>query len=60
MGLLDLVAIYLEKRHHELWISTDAVRATGGVHRANVRLGEVQEGDAGHPAAPPSATTRAV
>jgi len=29
IGLLDPVAIYLEKRHHELWIQTDthAVRA---------------------------------
>ncbi len=25
IGLLDPVAIYLEKRHHELWIQTDAV-----------------------------------
>ena len=25
VGLLDPVAIYLEKRHHELWIATDAV-----------------------------------
>jgi len=24
IGLLDPVAIYLEKRHHELWIATDA------------------------------------
>jgi hypothetical protein len=23
IGLLDPVAIYLEKRHHELWIATD-------------------------------------
>ena len=25
IGLLDPVAIYLEKRHHELWITTDTV-----------------------------------
>lgn len=25
IGLLDPVAVYLEKRHHELWIATDAV-----------------------------------
>lgn len=25
IGLLDPIAIYLEKRHHELWIATDAV-----------------------------------
>jgi hypothetical protein len=25
IGLLDPVAIYLEKRHHELWITTDRV-----------------------------------
>lgn len=25
IGLLDPVAIYLEKRHHELWIATDTV-----------------------------------
>jgi hypothetical protein len=25
VGLLDPIAIYLEKRHHELWIATDAV-----------------------------------
>lgn len=25
IGLLDPVAIYLEKRHHELWIATDSV-----------------------------------
>jgi hypothetical protein len=24
IGLLDPIAIYLEKRHHELWITTDA------------------------------------
>lgn len=25
IGLLDPVAIYLEKRHHELWVATDTV-----------------------------------
>jgi hypothetical protein len=25
IGLLDPIAIYLEKRHHELWIATDSV-----------------------------------
>ena len=25
IGLLDPVAVYHEKRHHELWITTDAV-----------------------------------
>jgi hypothetical protein len=25
IGLLDPIAIYLEKRHHELWIATDVV-----------------------------------
>ena len=25
IGLLDPIAIYLEKRHHELWIATDKV-----------------------------------
>src|SRR5262249_55173366 len=25
IGLLDPIAIYLEKRHHELWITTDSV-----------------------------------
>src|SRR6185295_4799776 len=25
VGLLDPIAIYLEKRHHDLWIATDAV-----------------------------------
>jgi hypothetical protein len=25
IGLLDPVAIYLEKRHHELWLATDTV-----------------------------------
>jgi hypothetical protein len=25
IGLLDPVAIYLEKRHHELWLSTDTL-----------------------------------
>src|SRR5512139_3165493 len=25
IGLLDPIAIYLEKRHHELWIATDTV-----------------------------------
>jgi hypothetical protein len=25
IGLLDPIAVYLEKRHHELWIATDSV-----------------------------------
>ena len=33
IGLLDPLAIYLEKRHHELWVSTDAVAVC--VYRAN-------------------------
>jgi hypothetical protein len=27
IGLLDPIAIYLEKRHHELWIATDTTAA---------------------------------
>jgi Family of unknown function (DUF6232) len=33
IGLFDPVAIYLEKRHHELWIATDTVAVR--VYRAN-------------------------
>ena len=33
IGLLDPVAIYLEKRHHELWITTDGGSAL--VYKAN-------------------------
>jgi hypothetical protein len=33
IGLLDPIAIYLEKRHHELWISTDTVAVR--IYRAN-------------------------
>jgi len=33
IGLLDPIAIYLEKRHHELWIATDSV--TVRVWKAN-------------------------
>lgn len=32
-GLLDPIAIYLEKRHHELWVATD--RETLCIFRAN-------------------------
>ncbi len=33
IGLLDPIAIYLEKRHHELWIATDAVATR--IYKAN-------------------------
>jgi hypothetical protein len=33
IGLLDPIAIYLEKRHHELWIATDSVAVR--VYKAN-------------------------
>lgn len=33
IGLLDPVAIYLEKRHHELWIATDTVAIR--IYKAN-------------------------
>jgi hypothetical protein len=34
IGLLDPVAIYLEKRHHELWIATDSVAVKVWKHNA--------------------------
>jgi nicotinamide riboside transporter PnuC len=33
IGLLDPIAIYLEKRHHELWIATDVVSVR--IYKAN-------------------------
>ena len=33
-GLLDLLAIYLEKRHHELWVSTATIAMP--IYRANL------------------------
>ena len=32
-GLVDLIAIYLEKRHHQLWIATDQTAMP--IYRAN-------------------------
>jgi hypothetical protein len=56
IGLLDPVAIYLEKRHHELWIATDTVsvrlwkanaieanKAMRAIHRARERHREQYE-----------------
>jgi hypothetical protein len=34
IGLLDPVAIYLEKRHHELWIATNSVEVKVWKHNA--------------------------
>ena len=58
IGLFDPVAIYLEKRHHELWIATDAVavcvykanlveanKAARAIQRANERRRESLAGD---------------
>jgi hypothetical protein len=33
IGLFDPIAIYLEKRHHELWIATDAISVR--IYKAN-------------------------
>lgn len=33
IGILDPIAVYLEKRHHELWISTDVMAMP--IYRAN-------------------------
>jgi hypothetical protein len=56
IGLLDPVAIYLEKRHHELWIATDGVaiqiwrhnrievhKALRAIQRARERTHEANE-----------------
>jgi hypothetical protein len=55
-GLLDPVAVYMEKRRHELWISTDAYsvkiwannnvevnKAVRAIQRAQERLRDAQE-----------------
>jgi Family of unknown function (DUF6232) len=34
IGLLDPVAIYMEKRHHELWIATDTVSVNVWKHNS--------------------------
>lgn len=34
IGLLDPIAIYLEKRHHELWIATDSIAVRVWKHNA--------------------------
>jgi Family of unknown function (DUF6232) len=55
-GLLDPVAVYMEKRRHELWVSTDAYsvkiwannnvevnKAVRAIQRAQERLRDAQE-----------------
>jgi Family of unknown function (DUF6232) len=51
IGLLDPIAVYLEKRHHELWIATDTMAMPiykANAVEANKALRAIQRGSERH------------